>query len=172
MITDIYILSHDITCYQFKKINNMAGIYGALVKNNQVTNGYSYFVNSSADNFQNNEVILDEGMILGRSVLNKFNGDRFFHEDDDAICCFEGINYSDIKTPQSIIRKLKKNKNHFLKELRGVFTGFMFDKIKKTVTVFNDQFSTKNVYYHYSKEHRLLYASRLHVLNEMMTKHL
>src|SRR5690625_6161874 len=146
----------------------MAGIYGALVKNNLVTNGYSYVVNSSADNFQNNEVMLDDGMILGRSVLTKFYGDRSFHEDDDAICCFEATNYSDIKTPQSIIRKLKKNKKHFLKELRGVFTGFMFDKIKKTVTVFNDQFSTKNVYYHYSKEHGLLFASRLHVLTTMM----
>src|SRR5690625_3358050 len=168
MITDIYILSHDITCYQFKKIKYMAGIYGALVKNNQVTNGYSYFVHSTDDNFQNNEVTLDGNMILGRSVLNKFNGDRFFYEDDDAICCFEGINYSDIKTPQRIIRQLKKNKNHFLKELRGVFTGFMFDKRNKTVTVFNDQFSTKNVYYHYSKEHGLLFASRLHVLTTMM----
>src|SRR5690625_5825305 len=95
---------------------------------------------------QNNVVTLDGNIILGRSVLNKFNGYRFFYEDDDAICCFEAINYSDIKTPQRIIRQLKKNKNHFLKELRGVFTEFMFDKRNKTVTVFNDQLSTKNVY--------------------------
>src|SRR5690625_6347841 len=104
-------------------------------------------------------------MILSRSVLNKFNGDRFFYEDDDAICCFEGINYSDIKTPQRIIRQLKKNKNHFLKELRGVFTGFMFDKRNKTVTVFNDQFSTKNVR---SEEHTSELQSRGHLVCRLL----
>src|SRR5690625_7374452 len=111
----------------------MAGIYGALVRNNHVTNVYSYFVHSTDEYFQNNEVTLDGNMILGRSVLNKFNGDRFFYEDDDAICCFEGINYSDIKTPQRIIRQLKKNKNHFLKEVRGGDTGVMTDEITKNV---------------------------------------
>jgi len=146
----------------------MPGIYGALVKDNRVTNGYSFFFTSTDENFQNNEVTVGENMILGRSVLNKFNGDRFFYEDDQAICCFEGINYSDIKTPQSIIRQLKENRSHFLNELRGVFTGFLFDKRKKTITVFNDHFSTKNVYYHYSKDHGFLFSSRLHVLTTMM----
>lgn len=147
----------------------MPGIYGALVKDNRVTNGYSFFFTSTDENFQNNEVTVGENMILGRSVLNKFNGDRFFYEDDQAICCFEGINYSDIKTPQSIIRQLKENRSHFLNELRGVFTGFLFDKREKTITVFNDHFSTKNVYYHYSKEHGFLFSSRLHVLTTMMS---
>src|SRR5690625_7487862 len=44
----------------------------------------------------------------------------------------------------------------------------MFNKRNKTRTVFNDQLSTKNVYYHYSKEHGILFASRLHVLTTMM----
>src|SRR5690625_2662170 len=97
----------------------MAGIYGALVKNNRVKKGYSFFINSSDKNFQNNEAILDENMILGRSVLNKFNDDRFFYEDSEAICCFEGINYSDIKSPEKVIQQLKENKDQFLRDLRG-----------------------------------------------------
>lgn len=146
----------------------MAGIYGALVKNNRVKKGYSFFINSSDKNFQNNEAILDENMILGRSVLNKFNDDRFFYEDSEAICCFEGINYSDIKSPEKVIQQLKENKDQFLRDLRGVFTGFIFDKRDKAVTVFNDHFSTKNVYYYYSKDYGLIFSSRLHVLTEMM----
>lgn len=148
----------------------MAGIYGALVKNNSVKKGYDFFINSTANNFQNNETVLDDHMILGRSVLNKFNDDRFFFENREAICCFEGINYSDVKSPEKFIQKLKENRSQFLKNLRGVFTGFMFDKKDKTVTVFNDHFSTKNVYYHYSEDHGFIFSSKLHVLTEIMKR--
>src|SRR5690554_6891374 len=128
----------------------MAGIYGILLKHNTIKNAYKLFSNSSDENIITNEAVIDDQIVVGRVALNKFQQDRFFYKDEQVICCFEGISYSTNHNSETFIKKFLENKQSFLRNLKGVFTGFLYKKDTKTISIFNDQFSTKNLYYYFS----------------------
>lgn len=148
----------------------MAGIYGILIKDFQQVNVCDSFYNSSFRNTIQEEITVNK-FRFGRSVLNKFNDDRFLYENDSYVICFEGINYSHLKKPQNIIDAYEKKGKDFIKSLKGTFSGFLFDKQKNSLIVFTDPLATKSIYYFYNKKYGFAFASEMHVLSKLLRDH-
>lgn len=148
----------------------MAGIYGVLLKENCSEKLYKNFYNSDFENLLQEE-LKSKHHIFGRSVLNKFNDDRFLYENDSYIVCLEGINYSKINTPQKIIDAYKEQGSDFVKNLEGTFSGFIFSKNDEELTLFTDGLSTKNIYYYYDKNIGFAFSSEMHVLSKLLRDH-
>jgi len=145
----------------------MAGIYGILLNNNKQSKIYKKFYNTSFQNTLQEEIIW-EGFVFGRSVLNKFENDRFLYEDEHYIVCFEGINYSPIKSPSDFISAYLERGENFISELKGTFSGFLFLKNEEKIIVFNDPLSTKNIYFFFDKKAGFVFASEMHVLTKLL----
>ena len=145
----------------------MAGIYGVLLKKNRIINLYKKFYNHSFKNILQEEKKINN-FLFGRSVLNKFTDDRFLFEDDNFIVCFEGINYSSIITPQDFINAFRKEGKRFIQNLKGNFSGFLFDKNTEQLIVYNDPLATKSIYYYYDKEFGFAFSSEMHVLSKLL----
>lgn len=99
----------------------MAGIYGILLKDFHQVSVCDNFYNSSFRNTIQEEITVNK-FRFGRSVLNKFNDDRFLYENDSYVICFEGINYSHLKKPQNIIDAYENKGKDFIKTLKGTFS--------------------------------------------------
>lgn len=145
----------------------MAGFYGVLLKENSEKNIYKYFFNHQFHNINQEEINFDN-FIFGRSVINKFNNDRFIFENENYIICFEGINYGNIKKPQDFINHYEKTGDRFISLLRGNFSGFLFSKKENKAIVFNDQLATKDIYYYYDRKTGFAFASEMHVLSKLL----
>lgn len=141
----------------------MAGIYGVFLKEKKIENFYNYFYNSE---LLNNEFSVEKGAI-GRSVINKLHKDRFIEKRGKVIVCFEGINLSDtIKSIDSFFNEFKEKGISFIKNLKGTFSGFIYDEVKEKLFVFNDHLSTKNIFYYYKKDHGFIFSSELRAVSK------
>jgi len=145
----------------------MAGIYGVLLKNNQQIDLYKNFYNSTFKETIREEIIVHD-FCFGRSVLNKFNDDRFLYQDEEFIICFEGVNYSSTTTPQEFIKAYREKGDDFIKSLKGTFSGFIFSKKEEKLIVFNDSLSTKSIFYFYDKDLGFAFSSEMHVLSKLL----
>lgn len=145
----------------------MAGIYGFLFKENNSNKIYNSFFNSSFFGIVKNEVNYKEN-IFGRCVLAKFSDDRFFYEDESFIICFEGINYSSIKTPLNFIENYKKEGISFITNLSGVFSGFFHSKKENTIHIFNDPLGSKSIFYFFDANYGFAFSSEMHVLSKVL----
>lgn len=145
----------------------MAGIYGILIDGNVSETVYNSFYNSEFENADKAEKKYGQ-FIFGKSVRNRFSSDRFFYEDPDYIICFEGINYSTVRTPHDFIEEFKAKGNKFAVGLKGVFSGFLFEKKCAELYVFNDQLSTKSIFYYYDPKIGFAFASEMQVLSKIL----
>ncbi|RFN59163.1 asparagine synthase-related protein [Marixanthomonas ophiurae] len=145
----------------------MAGIYGVLLKENKQRELYKQFYNADFSNTIQEEIEVG-GFTFGRSVLNKFNDDRFLYENEDYIVCYEGINYSLTRTPHDFIEAFEQSQEDFISSLKGTFSGFIFSKKKNKIILFNDQLATKDIYYFYDKEVGFAFSSEMHVLSKLL----
>lgn len=140
----------------------MAGIYGIFLKERQIEEGIEFRLSSLVNNF-----VIDGNGVLGRSVLNKVNNDRFFVTKNNITICFEGINLSDdIMCSDDFFEAYNKNGIAFLKKLKGSYSGFIYDKHLNKVFVFNDHLSTKNIFYYFDKDLGFIFSSELLALNK------
>lgn len=145
----------------------MAGIYGVLLKKSKEKKIFNLFYNKNFSNIIQEEIEYNN-FHFGRSVLNKFNDDRFLFENEDFIICFEGINYSDIKSPKDFIESFKANGKQFVSDLKGSFCGFIFSKLSEEIFLFNDFLSTRVIYYYFHPEFGFAFSSEMHVLSKML----
>lgn len=145
----------------------MAGIYGILLKNSQQNYIYKTFYNSEFTNVIREELKY-ENFRFGRSVLDKFQNDRFLYENDKYIVCFEGIQYSKIVSTEEFISKYEESGSKFISELKGSFCGFIFQKEKKELMIFNDILSSRVLYYYFDVEKGFAFASEMHVLSKLL----
>lgn len=135
----------------------MAGIYGVFLKTKLTSGGLNFRDQDSVKN-----EFVDAKGIVGRSVLNKLNKDRFFETQGGITICFEGVNLSDnILSTDNFFEEYSKNGISFIKELKGSYSGFIYDVDKEKVFVFNDHLSTKNVFYFFDKELGFIFSSEL-----------
>lgn len=145
----------------------MAGIYGVLLKNQTQENIFKNFYNANFSITIGEEIV--HGIFrFGRSVSNKFEKDRFLFENDRYIICYEGINYSKIRSPEDFIEEFEKRGKDFVKDLKGTFAGFIFDKTKERILVYNDPLSTRRIFYYYDHYHGFAFASEMHVLSRLL----
>jgi asparagine synthase (glutamine-hydrolysing) len=145
----------------------MAGIYGVLLNNNRQKKICDYFYNRTFKDTIQEEIIFND-FYFGRSVLNKFDKDRFLFENEEYIVCFEGINYSNTNTPIKIIKAYQDNGSSFVKNLKGTYTGFLYSKSENELIIFNDLLSTKSLYYFYDENLGFAFSSELHVLSKLL----
>jgi len=114
---------------------------------------------------------IDENGIVGRSALKKLLNDRFFETQDDITICFDGINLSDaIKNPNHFFSKYATEGIDFIKQLQGTYSGFVYDKPLNKVFVFNDNLSTKNIFYYYDRDYGFIFSSELYSLSKFLKK--
>lgn len=144
----------------------MAGIYGVLLKNNHQKDICNNFYNSKFKNTIQEEVVFND-FRFGRSVLNKFQQDRFFYEDENYLICFEGVNYGKIRKPAEFITAFETKGKTFISDLKGIFSGFILSKKNKKIHVFNDPLATKAIYYYVSDE-GFVFSSEMHVLSKLL----
>lgn len=144
----------------------MAGIYGIMLANNDQKKVYKNFYNYKFSNSVHSESVV-ENNVYGRSVINKFQEDRFFHENENYLLCFEGVNYSKIRKPNEFIRAFEAIGKTFISDLKGIFSGFILDKRNQEMHVFNDPLGTKAIYYYISDE-GLAFSSEMHVLSKIL----
>ncbi len=145
----------------------MAGIYGVFLKDRIIEKGLNFTVCGSID-----DKLVNANGTVGRSVLNKLNGDRFFKTVGGVTICFEGINLSDhIKSPSHFFDAYNKHGITFINQLKGSFSGFIYDLERMKIFVFNDHLSTKNIFYYYDKEEGLIFSSELIALKKSLQKY-
>lgn len=146
----------------------MAGIYGIFTNHDfDKAELFSDFLNNGFENSKQEHILFGE-FAVGRSVLKKFEKDRFLYQNDDYIVCFEGINYSTLKTPTEIINAYKEFGPEFVTKFKGVFSGFLLAKHENELIVFNDPLGTKRLYYYHTPEHGLVFCSEMHVLSKYL----
>lgn len=148
----------------------MAGIYGVMLANNNQKEIFKNFYNYNFSNSIHSESVVEKN-IFGRSVIDKFQEDRFFYEDENYLLCFEGVNCSQLRTPQDIIGDYELCSIDFLKKLKGNYSGFIFDKQKQTIHIFTDPLASKSIFYYYDKQHGFAFASEMHVLSKLLRDH-
>ncbi|TQD40757.1 asparagine synthase-related protein [Haloflavibacter putidus] len=148
----------------------MAGIYGVLLKNNHQKDICNNFYNSKFKNTVQEEITYKD-FRFGRSVLNKFQQDRFFYENENYLICFEGINYSSTKTPKEIIAAYEERGDFFIEKVKGNFSCFLYDKRQQSLKVYTDPLASKSIYYFYDKKHGFAFASEMHVLSKLLREH-
>lgn len=149
----------------------MSGIYGCIVKGNTTNKIHDFFSNHGYENSISQEIILDN-VVLGRCVLNKFEKDRFLYQNENYIVCFEGINYSNqiFNSPIELIEVFKKEGVNFVKNLKGVFVGFIYDIQNQKLYIYNDHLASKSIYFFYSADKGLIFASELKVVSKLMNE--
>lgn len=138
----------------------MAGIYGAFLREHKPNIEFTFPGKNSLKN-----VYKDDNGIIGRAVLNKLSEDRFLKTQNQVSICFEGVNLSDhLTTSQQFFDAYTNRGIDFIDDLKGSYSGFVYDAKLKKVFVFNDHLSTKNIFYYYSKKNGFVFSSELNVL--------
>lgn len=98
---------------------------------------------------------------LERRTIDKFQQDKFIYEDDNMIFILDGIilNAHEICREQqtesfqnAIIVLYKKQQLTFLNNLRGSFSGAVYDKRNDLLALFTDQIGSKPVFYYSGKD--------------------
>jgi asparagine synthase (glutamine-hydrolysing) len=139
----------------------MAGVYGIFLKDK--TKGTSVKV-FSEDLIEEKEEF--NSGVLGRYSIPKLKKDRFFETINRVSICFEGVNLSEtLIQKKDFFNAYKENGISFLKELKGSYSGFVFDETTGKVYVFTDHLSTKSIFYYFHKEIGFLFASDLKTLS-------
>lgn len=143
----------------------MAGIYGVFLEDRKIKVGLEF----ASKNLNKNEFATEEG-VVGRSVLTKITQDRFFETRNEITICFEGVNLSETRDANQFFSEYAVKGISFIKELRGTFSGFIYDRELGKIFVFNDNLSTKNIFYYYDKKVGFIFSSELYALSKFLKK--
>lgn len=142
----------------------MAGIYGAFLNLKPSIDSFQL----SIENPTTDKISFSNGF-LGRAVLPKLFEDRFFKTRDNITICFEGINLSDkIDSFEKFFSAYRQNGISFIDDLKGTFSGFIFDENQEKLYVFNDHLSSRNIFYYYDKEIGFVFSSELYSLSKFL----
>ena len=144
----------------------MAGIYGIMLKANKEKAIYKRFFNYKQPNILTSETST-EAYTFGRCVLNKLTDDRFFYEDEFFIACLEGVHYAKDRGAEHLIKAYQTQGEKFVERIKGIFSGFIFDKSKQKLLVFTDPLATKAIFY-YHGEQGFAFSSEMHVLSKVL----
>lgn len=133
----------------------MAGLYSVFSLYKDIPkNNFNRFFSSIVQNTINEE-FRSEQVIYGRSTINKFKKDRFLHEDKEIVLGIEGVIYSSNDPKKFILAEYEKSGIDFISELKGQFSGFIYNKKSRIFHAFTDPVSSKPLYYHVNKSNKL-----------------
>ncbi len=134
-------------------------LYGFLLNDNE-----NLHIKPSGNSKPFFEKKMNEG-VLGGNFTSQMPNDKFFFEKDGISIAFDGINLTEnIKMAEDFIKAFQTSGITFISELKGIFSGFIFDSNNQKLHLFNDHLSTKNIYYYHSKK-GFAFASALQTLS-------
>ncbi|MGB3452321.1 MAG: asparagine synthase-related protein [Moheibacter sp.] len=142
----------------------MAGIYGVFLKEKETERFFEYL---SPNPIVNEKVLLDG--ILGRSVIQKLENDRFFETKDGVTICFEGVNLSDKFQKENAFTEYQTSGIRLINELKGSYCGFIFDEKKGEIFIFTDHLSTKNIFYYHNEKVGFIFSSELQSITKFLS---
>lgn len=113
-----------------------------------------------------------------RSIIDKFTDDKIFINDHDFFICTDGIFLNSarlmkdnkVKDLFNLIKTLYiQNQSEFPLQLRGDFSGVVYDKEQDIWVIFNNHLGSKPIFYYYNEiKDDFIYGSELKmVLNGM-----
>lgn len=148
----------------------MSGLYGFYSeKKVPAEKQYERFFSSGFPDIINEEFRYDT-FLYGRSVLDKFNNDRFLHEDNQFIIGIEGIIYNYENPKEEIPKAFQKEGLKFVEKLDGGFSGFIFDKRNQKLHLFTDLLATRSLFYYVDADtNSFFFASELKVLTSLLS---
>jgi asparagine synthase (glutamine-hydrolysing) len=114
------------------------------------------------------------GYYIKRYVIPKFLNDKIFYEDADLLICTDGIllNSPQLRRKYKVATNFELLKEIFVRngitgisEIKGNFSGVIFNKNTKTWHIFTDHVSSKPVFYFFDENKKsLLFGSELKVI--------
>ena len=117
-----------------------------------------------------------EKFSVQRFTINKFMDDKLFFEDSSLVVVIEGVilNKAELFIEYKVnnIKDLfyclyKKKSELFFEELKGSFSGVLFNKQNQTVRLFTNPIGDKQVFY-YNHNNTLLFSSDFWVLMDYL----
>lgn len=129
-------------------------------------------------------VICDErkgsGYYFKRHVIPKFLNDKVFDENAETFIGTDGILFNSqqlrkkygVETNFALIEKIQSDHGiEGISELKGNFSGFIFNKNSGVMHVFTDPVNSKNIFYFFDKEKKyLVFGSSLKVIATIIRK--
>lgn len=127
----------------------------------------------------NKNSVQDEGYFIQKETLGKFYNDETLFEDENSIVVTNGVIYNlkDLKSKHhvaetgiAIFREYKEAGELAIKNLRGSFSGLIYDKEKHLWIIFTNHFADKQVFYSL-KDNRLYFGSNVKQITDMFREH-
>lgn len=113
-------------------------------------------------------------------IIPKFVDDKLFFDGDDLFICTDGVflNKKDIISKNdakefgsAFLRAFKKKGIPFISELRGDFSGFIYNKKNNIINIFSNHIGSKPLYYYLNEvENILIFGSSLNAIIHIMRK--
>lgn len=152
----------------------MAGIFGFFSKSIDGDHQYHrYMFSSYFDHIVNRQFMFGESGIIGRSSLNKYEDDRFEHQENDFFFLNEGtlLNYDRKDLPGIFIRDYFKNEMLFFHRLKGSYCGAIVSRNGENICLYNDFMGTRPVYYYHNPQKKIfLFSSELKFISSVLKK--
>jgi len=130
----------------------MAGIYGIFA--DSFDKDFPYYKRMFSSGFENvtdKQVTVGDRGVIGRSSLNRFPDDRFFHKDSGDLFLNEGVllNYDRKDLPDAFFRDYRSKGDTFFRDLAGSYCGLIASGNGRKLILYNDFLSTRPVYYYH-----------------------
>ncbi len=116
-------------------------------------------INTNISNFRDNhdiDMFSDHNYLVKRRTNFKFLNDKCFYQNDDFILVIEGIILNKYKFTknaklkswsENILKLYQLEGEKFFSQLRGSFSGLLFDKKNKKWIIFTDHIGSNHIYY-------------------------
>ena len=115
---------------------------------------------------------------FGRHSIPKFSNDKIFKTYGTKLIATEGIifnskrlldQYGSEDLGELFLDLYNRSNTEFMKDLRGNFSGFVYDSENNKLTVFTDHLASKPIYYFYDENsNTLVFSSELKVVAQGM----
>lgn len=115
---------------------------------------------------------------FGRHSIPKFSNDKIFKTYGTKLIATEGIilnskrlldQYGSEDLGKLFLDLYSRSNTEFMKDLRGNFSGFVYDSENNKLTVFTDHLASKPIYYFYDENsNTLVFSSELKVVSQGM----
>lgn len=142
----------------------MPGIFGLFLEQQNPETFRDFITPSELLNEHKSEKYL-----VGRSCLDKLDKDRFIETKSGVTICFEGINLSDdINNKEDFFTDYENKGIDFVTELRGSYSGFIWDENKKEIFVFNDHLASRNIFYFFDPKLGFVFSSEMKSISKLL----
>lgn len=107
-----------------------------------------------------NGILKSDNYICFNNMINKFQNDKLFQEDDNYLIILDGVvlnkhqvmsKYKGLSWFEVVI-KLYQQSDTFFDEFRGSFSGVLYDKQRDRYIIFSDHIGTKFIYYTHTRD--------------------